>query len=268
MLKSNLKLVYSFESHYSYLDYVLSHKKGMKAEFAQFLNFKKPYLSRILKGEASLSPEQGIKASDYLCFNENESSYFLLLLSRDRATSKELISFYTKQVQKIQNEKNNLKNYFDDSSIPPLEIRHKYYSSWYYSAIHVMLSIPNVTLNQISEILNLPRQLVSEVVEFLEEAQFVRDTDQGFKVTNQRTYIDRDSSLVQINHTNWRSKSLQSVEVADKNNLHYSNVMAISKNDFERIKEILITSISQTRDVIKDSPEEKVYAMTLDCYGL
>jgi hypothetical protein len=48
--------------------------------------------------------------------------------------------------------------------------------------------------------------------------------------------------------------------------LHYTAVHALSIKDVERVKEIMIGAIRQSREVVKPSPEEELICVACDVF--
>lgn len=96
-LRGLLKLdIFSYNSHFDYLTHVLSganSPRGTKGKLAEFLGVHPPYLSQILKKKYSLSLEQADQVNSFLDHSPDESSFFLMLVSRDRAGTVSLRDF-------------------------------------------------------------------------------------------------------------------------------------------------------------------------------
>ncbi len=261
------KLIYDFENHFKYLDEKLSLETGLKTRYAEFIGCKTSYLSKILRGDASLTLEQAFITNEYFRHNKLESKYFITLVECDRAGTKKLKDYFASELEHIKQQKFNLKNRIDKGDELPVQMQQKYYSSWFFSAIHMILALPDqASVKQISARLNLPEPLVVEIIDFLLQSGMVSQSRGKYMHANDRTYLSRASDFIQQNHMNWRTQALQSVEKNLSTDLHYSNVMAISKKDYENIKEILIQAIVNSRKLIGDSKEEDVFAMTIDCF--
>ena len=83
-----------------------------------------------------------------------------------------------------------------------------------------------------------------------------------------RFHLDSASHLLPLMHLNSRNlvvEKLQRFKASElSSNLIYSSVISLSKNDFKRIKNILIDAIKQSKEIIKDSPEEILGLFNLD----
>jgi hypothetical protein len=182
---------------------------------------------------------------------------------------KDLRDFFREQIQEIRDSRFHLKKRLTDTEEIAREDQHKYYSAWFYSAVHVALSIPAFQNPQVvAAHFNLPIDLVLEAIEFLEKIGLIQKIEGRYEFTKRHLHLERESTFIQRHHINWRSQSLQSVEKNLKDDLHYSNVIAIAKDDFKKIKEEFVLAIERARGIIGPSKEEEIYAITLDLFKL
>lgn len=146
----------------------------------------------------------------------------------------------------------------------------RYYSQWYYACIHVLISIPLFqTIEAISQYLKLSRETVSEVLDFLEKCGLAKQHNPGFfEIGPQHIHLGQDSANIQKHHTNWRLKTLQSLDRLNKRDLHYSVVFTLSENDAQKIKGRLIEMIEETMEKVRNSPEEVLYCHTIDFFQI
>jgi len=227
------------------------------------------YLSQVLHGQPHLTLEQAHRLTEFFELSSLEAKYFILMVEFGRAGTQELGNFFRDQLNEIRETRFNFKKRLTRTDDIPLEARHRYYSTWFYSAIHVALSIRELQdPSKLATMFHLPLSLVREVIEFLLETGLVEKSRGQYHLTNRRFHLERESEFIQRHHINWRSQALQAAERNLRGNLHYSNVIAVSEKDSEKIKEILVKSIQDTRKLIGPSKEEKVYAITLDFFQL
>lgn len=243
--------------------------KGLKLKISESVGCQPSYLSQVLNGKPHLTLEQASRLNQFFCLNKAESKYFILLVELARAGTKGLRDFFEEQIEEQQHLRFSLKRRLEDIEEIPETERHRYYSAWFYSAIHVILSIKEFQEPQkIAEHFNLPLSLVIETINFLENIGLIVNENGTYKFTKKTIYLGKDSIFIQRHHINWRSQALQSVEKNLKDDFHYSNVLAISKSDFPKIKDILVKALEEANKVIVPSKEEAIYALTLDLFGL
>ena len=240
---------------------------GYKQKTAAYLGCQASYLSQILTGKPDLTIEQAHKLNARFLHDKTESRYFILLVEKGRAVSKELKLFFHEQIIELQESRFDLKKRLKETDQVSKENLDQYYSSWLYGAVHMALALPHLkSPKAMAARFNIPETLAAEIIKFLESAGLVEFKNDRYEFTKMRIHLDRDSHFIQRHHINWRSQALQSVEKNFKDDLHFSNAFAISKEDFIKIKEIFVQSIASAREIIKPSPPEEVYSITLDVF--
>ena len=146
----------------------------------------------------------------------------------------------------------------------------RYYSAWFYSAVHVVTSIPQFqTRDAIATALGLAPGLVSECLEFLVECGLVVAKANRFVIGPVRMHLGADSPMISRLHANWRLQSLQSLERPISNttaDLHYSTVLTLSRSDATRVRETLLRAIDETEKIFRPSPEEVLYCVGMDWF--
>ncbi len=265
--------IFSYNSYKDYLrDKIQSGAKvtkGLRGQLIEYLHCQSSYLSQVLNGKPNFTLEQAVLLNQFFHHNKLESKYFILLVERSRAGSKELREHFDEEIEEIKKDRSNLKKRLLNTEEINPEDQHKYYSTWFYSAIHVILSIKEFQdPEKIAQHFNLPIELVLQVIDFLESSGLIIHKNNKFELTKKRLHLGSDSVFVQRHHINWRSQALLSAEKNLKDDLHFSTVIAIAKKDFPLIKEIFIKAVHDAREIIRPSEEEALYAITLDFFGM
>ncbi|MGE3609767.1 MAG: TIGR02147 family protein [Bacteriovoracaceae bacterium] len=265
--------LFKFSNYKQYLsekiEYEAKQQKGYRIQLCEHIGIQASYLSQVLNGRPDLTLEQGHKLNSFFSHTKEETKLFMLLLEKSRAGTRDLEKYFKEQIEELQQVRFDLKKRLKETQEISDQDHNKYYSSWFYSAIYVLLSIPEYQeMRAISERLNLPIELVKEVVFFLENCGLIENIKGKYILTKRSIHLNRESIFIQRHHINWRSQSLQSVEKNLPEDLHYSSVIAISKNDFYKIKEVFVDAIEAARQVIKPSKEEEIYSITLDVFKL
>jgi hypothetical protein len=145
-----------------------------------------------------------------------------------------------------------------------------YYSEWYYSAIHLLVDIAKFrTIESIAGRLSLPVTTVKQAVEFLISSRLLDEENGTLLASRTRIHLDGDSPLITRHHANWRLHTLQNLhKSATENHLHYSSVVTISEKDSEILRELLIETIKDAKEIIRESKEEDAFSINFDFYRL
>jgi uncharacterized protein (TIGR02147 family) len=241
--------------------------KAFRSHVAKFIGCLPSYLSQVLNGKPNFTLEQAFKINQLLNHDKLESKYFILLVEFERAGAIDLQNYFLEQLNEIKDSRFDLKKRLKDTEQLSEKDMNKYYSAWYYSAIHIALVIPELQdVKNLSQRFNLPMDLVVGVIGFLQQSGLVVNEDGVYKFTTTRIHLERNSDFIQRHHINWRSQCLQSVEKNLPDDMHYSTVFTISKKDYNVAREILVNAIAEVRKVIRPSDSEELAAITLDLF--
>lgn len=251
------------------ITYEASLDRSYRTRLSEYVQCQPSYLSQVLNGKPDFTLEQAHRLNHFLLHDKVETKFFILLVERSRSGTKELKQFFTEQIEDLKKARFDLKKRLKETDEIAPEDQNKYYSAWFYSAIYVILSVPDFqSISLIATRFNLPEELVAEVISFLEGCGMIEKKDGIYRVTKKRIHLDRDSTFIQRHHINWRSQALQSAEKNLPSDMHFSTVVALSKEDYEKVKEVFIKAIASAREIIRPSEEEDIMAITLDVFKL
>jgi uncharacterized protein (TIGR02147 family) len=264
---------------FEYLDYKLylnekidqspSKGRGIKLALAKFIGCQTAYISQVLRKDTQFNLEQGVKVNQFFGHTREEGKFFLLLIQYARAGSKDLEIYCKEEIEEIIKKRENLKERFQAEDSLDEPNHHIYYSAWYYSAAHIMLSVPEFrTQTALQKALNIPIEKVQEILEFLTETGLAIQEGSQYNIGKTRIFLDKDSVYLSRHLLNWRNQAIQSVDRYKAGNLHFSNVVSMSKKDFPKIREIFVKAIEDSKKIIKDSKEEEVNIMNMDFFTL
>lgn len=246
-----------------------SQRKGTKSRAAKFIGCHTTLISQILHGQVVPNLEQADKLNQFLEHDEEEGHYLILLVQKARAGTKSLELYFEKQIEQILKNRQILKKRVGKTTSIAAEDELRYYSAWQYAAVHVALSIPALgTIENISKSLKIPSLQVKSILDFLLKTQLAVNERQKYAIGPKHMHLGVDSPQIQNHHINWRVRAIQSIDMDEKNKLHYSSAITLSKSDVEKIKEILIENLKGLNKVIRDSKEEEVYALNFDFFNL
>ncbi|MGZ3700564.1 MAG: DUF4423 domain-containing protein [Bdellovibrionota bacterium] len=241
--------------------------RGKRTELAQAMKCKLSYVSRILNGDAQLSVEQGEVLGRYFGFSKEEAEFFVLLVLKDRAGSENLRQLFSSQIVREQAKRKVLRDRIGVSEGMSELDRARYYSTWQYTAVHFLLTIPEFqTRAEITKRLNLKPKKVADILEFLVSAGLAVQEGDRFRTTKMKIHLGNDSPEIVKHHTHWRTRAAVACENESPEDLHYSSVVTLAKEDIGKIRELLVQSIERFREKIDPSPEEELCAICLDWF--
>ncbi len=241
--------------------------RGYRSRLITATGCQKSFFSQIINGSIHLTPDHASNMAEFWKVDDISAEYFLCLVGFARASSRSLKKRLGKKLEDLRNKSVQPTERFNWPAVEDFEKQSIYYSSWYWSAIHIIVSIPNyTTAKSIADRLSLPLEKVIEVLNWLEKAQFVRRTKNGYAVTENLIYLKGTSPLIESHHANWRSRAIVDVQRGDPQSTHYSAVFAATTDDFFKLKEDLAKFMQTANARIAPSRPGELYAMNLDLF--
>jgi uncharacterized protein (TIGR02147 family) len=242
-------------------------RRGYRSELSEAAGCQLSYLSQVLHSHVHLTPDHAAGLADFWGLDSDERDYFMELVNIARAGSQKLKAILLKRLAEIRERHENLaKRYKKKNAVSP-EDQAVYYSSWHLSAIHILLTIPEFrTAPQIAKRVGLPLPMVLESLEQLAKIGLAIKKESIWHPGHSDIHLAKDSVLTAMNHSNWRSRALLDAYKRDSGGIHYTAVHSLGRTDFEKLKDMVLRFIDQTRAVVRPSAEEELACMTLDWF--
>lgn len=241
--------------------------RGVRSRFAEALACRPGFITQVLDGSMNLSPDHASLANHFFGHTDIESEYFLLLVLKDRAGTKELRQQLDRQIEQLRAKHRDLQSRLKVAPKIKPEEESLFYSSWHYLAIMALITIPGFqTKERIAERLGLGAKRTSEALEHLLSAQLVKLKSGKYSPGTARTHLSKDSPLASKHHQNWRLQAMQSIERGDSEDFHYSSVITISEEDRNVLKTMLVAMVEDAAKVIAPSKEEKLCSFSIDFF--
>ena len=266
----NSPSLFSHDDYQTYLKERLQSSDeawGNVTRAAKAANCQRSYLSRVMNGHIHLTPDHAFKLSRYWELSPLEENYFLGLVEKARAGSKEYREHIEAKLFSLKQENENLSKRLERSSIEPGEKELTYYSAWYWSALHILVSIPQFqTVSEISKKLNLSPETVQSSLSTLQKFGLVKFENQKWRFSSTDIHIGKNSLLVGLHHNNWRQRALLHAQEKANSGIHYTTVQTMSRSAVEKIKQMLLQFIDESSKVAGPSKEEELVCITCDFF--
>lgn len=245
--------------------WVKAHGRGEFSKIAKHLSIHTTLVSQIFSGKKCLTEEQAARLCDYMSLNQLESDYFLKLVQIERAGNEPLKKLYRRHLKQLEIQSSDVKTRVPEAETLSEADRAIFYSSWQYSLIRLLTSIPEFRKSeQIAAKLELPLSRVQEVLDFLISRRLCRESSGLYHRTEKNTHIEASSHLSVRHHQNWRVKSASLQERLTKEDLSFTAPISISKHDFEKVRKILLANISEISKIVVASQDEQVAYLGID----
>lgn len=244
-------------------------KRGLQTRLAVAIGCQQAYISRVLSDKADFNQEQAFAVSHFFDLDQLEKKYFFLLVNYNRAGTAELKKYYKYQIDEIISQKMTLSSRINKGITINDQIRSIYYSDWIYVAVHMLTSIADFqTVHSIATRLNYSQEKLLEVLNFLIESGLVKKERNLYKYIPGNLHLESNSPFIKNHHSNWRLKSIEDVSRGNSKSLHYSSVVSCSERDFQKIQDLMVSTIKKIREIVKDSKDEKVFCYSLDGFSI
>ena len=240
---------------------------GLWAKLAKAADCQPPYLSQVMKGKAHLTADHIIGLASYLHLSDDETDYMLLLLELSRAGTAKLRKYLKSKIEKIRASREDLTKRLAQPRLESGAKESLYYSAWYWSALHVIVSIPEFrTTKAIASRLMLPPDFVTYALEQLAQHGIVKRKGDSWELGTADIHIPKDSLMIGIHHSNWRQRAITDSTMPGRDNVHYTAVYSLSRSDYQHLKEKMLDLVEHSRKVVAPSKEEELVCFACDLF--
>jgi hypothetical protein len=190
-----------------------------------------------------------------------------ILVEKERTGSKSYREYLESKLLSLKREYENIAQRVSRPKAETGEKEHLYYSAWYYTAIHMLVSIPAYqTVEAISKRLQLPEALIHSVLETLEQFGYVKKENRKWKYLGGEKHISKESPLVALHHNNWRQRAVIDAQSPLTRGLHFSVVQSMSREIHEELHQKLLQFIDEASRLAGPSREEELVAIGIDLF--
>jgi uncharacterized protein (TIGR02147 family) len=262
--------VFAFDDYRAYLRKRIESEetsRGLITRMANAAQCQRSHLSRVISGTLHLTPDQALGLTRHWNFNDDETDYFLTLVDRDRAGSPALRARLGNRLQASRRKQEDLTKRLKRMEVIPTGIDSTYYSAWYWSAIHILVSIPEFqTIEAISRRLALPDLMVKNCLEALEQQGLVKNSGKNWKIGSASIHLPRNTPVIGVHHNNWRQRAVMDAVQPGSDGVHYTVVQSLSVRDFEKLKAMMLRWIDEYAAVASPSQEQELICFACDLF--
>lgn len=267
-----VKDLFKFKEYRSIIKHLvdLNEKRwGLWGRLAKAINCQQTYLSQAMREKVHLTEEHLMGVAQFFQLSALETDFLMALALLNKAGTPALRRYYQVKVDGMKKDRLDLSNRIQQPRIEVPEREMLYYSSWMWSAIHILLTIPEFknSPRAIAERLLIPLTQVEEALKTLEKLNIIEKTNQGYRLLIADLHVPKRSPMVQIHHQNWRGRALLDAANPFSEGLHFTGVYSMSRADYGKLKELLMDFIEQTSSIVGPSHEEELVALTCDLFS-
>lgn len=241
--------------------------RGIMKTWSELLRVEPSVLSQIISKKRKMNLDQAYELSTFLNLSEIESEYFFTLIDLENANTYKLRNHLHRKLSKIKKDSLNLSNRVKHNKKLSTEQQAQFYSSWIYSAVNLATSIgEKETPETIADRLNLSREKIIEVLNFLLECGLVKQELGVYKMGNENTFLDKSSPFLVKHHANWRMKAIQRSDLLTDEELMFTAPLSISKKDFSLVREEIVKLIARIGEVVQESESDQLAVFQTDFF--
>ncbi len=260
--------IFQYSDYKTYLRDLSAARRGFRSRMAEAASCQNAFISQVLNGKRELSLEQAEATGRYLGHRPNEQKYFLLLVEYSRAGTESLRSFFSKQLQEVRDREFVLKDRIKSEKKLTNTEQSIYFSCWYFAAIHISISTSSAhTKTALAEQLKLPMKTVSEALAFLQSIGLIQDHKGHYSPTIKSLHLGTDSPFLKLHHVNWRLQAIEAINDGSED-LHYSSVISLSRQDALKVKRLLVQTIEQVKSEVRGTVPEQPLCFNLDFFEI
>jgi uncharacterized protein (TIGR02147 family) len=257
--------IFKCGNHFEFLNEVFKNKeRGFLSRVAEVLQTHPSYVSRVLNGANNLTLDQGFTLGKWLEFDEAEQEFLSLLIQKDRAATKDYREALERRLESLRERKRDLGKDFQVQYSPnPSEAL--YYSSWIYSAIHILLTIPQFnTVKKISEALKISPSEAETGLRILEAMGAASLKGEHWSQTKSHVFISNSNPLAQCYHSSWSHRLNSFLSVGNPEHVRYTGVHSLSKSDWKKLRVMIRDFLKSINSTVEPSKEETLVAIRID----
>ncbi len=237
---------------------------------AEEIHVQKPYLSKVLKGDAHLSTDQLFMAARALGLTEEETHYLDLLLELARTGLPDRRKKLQKAVSAIQEA--NLKSEKSLANRPVLATEEgiiEYYLQPIHQVVHICLSIDRYRANPtlLATELGLHPQMLLPVLDNLERMGLVKREGEKMRVQVRNIHLPRDSAAYVAWRNQVRLLALQRLQALPREKAYgFSMAFSANQETYKKVQSRFLEFLREIDPWIEKAPPEQAFQVNFDLF--
>jgi len=241
--------------------------RGNVSRAAEFMQCQTSYLSRVIASEVQLTPDQAFLFGKFMKWPTQDAEFFQTLVEIHRASQSVYRDSLLTKIAHLRKEHESIQKIVGKQSFAVAEKESIYFSSWHWSAIHFLTSIPSFqTPSAIAQRLSLPEKMVVESLKYLENLELIRQRKGRWEYSNGEFHLPKTSPYVRLHHQNWRARAAIESHDTSGDGIHYTSVLTLSKTDHKRLRQLLMNFITESNALAQPSLPEECVVLTCDLF--
>lgn len=272
-----MKSIWDYDDYKTWLKDALTRRgHGSQSALAGAILCQPSYLTKILKGETELSPEQADATAQFFHLGDEEAESLLWLVLRERAGTPALKKRFTKYILDMRKKQvDQFRATPDHNEIETLKKFQRedlivYYAHWYYAAAHMLMTIPGEhTVESLSRDLQVSKGALQVMLRHLEKMGIVEFKNGSYKVTANEIFLNAADTTIKKWHLSWRNRLLQVLDTPPmKGDFHHTYLISCTEEDIAQIRKFFEDAIKKTFEVARSAKSERAIVIGIDLMPL
>lgn len=263
--------VFTFESYKDILQEFLlgANQRGQLSRAAEFLNCQRSYISKVIKTNSHITPDQAYLFSKFWKLTTDEREYFSTLVEFERAGQHDYKTYLKNKLTQLKKKYESIQERTQRQDHVTDNLQLHYFSNWISCAIQFLTMIPQYQDEiSISERLGLKKDIVLQHLSHLQNLEVVEYKNKKWLNKSSNFHLPKESPLVILHHQNWRTRAILDAQNFSSDHVHFTGVYTLSKTDYERVKDLLLNFIAEANSIVGPSECEEAIALTCDFFRI
>jgi len=183
-----------------------------------------------------------------------------------RAGTSELKAYYLEKVRKLKDSHENLGRRIRDIEIFPEAEAAIYYSSWIISRFTFLFQFPISNGRECRPKVRDIGKSAQKALHYLDRLGLAQFKGGEWKSTNRQLHLPRESHFINTHHNNWRRRAVDNSLLGRSDDIHYTAVSSLARKDIESLRQLVLSMIDKSREIIAPSPEEELVCLGIDLF--
>lgn len=240
-----------------------------QTRLADACGVNKTFLSRVFNGSAHLSAEQVFLACAFLRLEPEQRDFALLLHAHDVARPGPYKSSLQERLIALRAEKAQAKAALASDSALRVEELSLYFAEPHFQLVHMCCFLPGLAKDAaaLARTLHLSESRVRRILRWLESAQLISSTDEGFKPRVAALHLPHDSPFVDVYRQQMRTHALQRLSRDAPGSFSFSTLFTADEATRKIIKGKLLDVLKECQALVAHAPSRDLFQLNIDLFS-
>ncbi len=270
--------IYTQTDYRSVLRSAVAERKGFDPDFgfhklADAARVQKPYLSKVIGGNANLNSDQLYAICRSLKFGEEQHEYMQLLLELERSGLEERRKELRTKIDRIADSKRDSSAHLAAKAVQPDQTNSALLADYYLDPmvqiVHVALSVERYSLNPVllCKEFHLDGPQIHSIISSLERMGLVVRENNRLIPRETSLHLPKSSPIFRAWRNQLKLLSTQKLnQLTEKDGYSFSVVFSASENTRKEIHSKFLEFLKSIESLVGEAKSKNVYQMSFDLF--